>query len=224
MTFSITATCGASGMSGIAITTSSISVGSRCPWVRAGAGACATQNSTDPTIGNDVLDLMASGHSASDSVATVMGGRRHADYRQVAAVDLHGRTGHFTGGKTLGVHAVTEGEACIAAGNLLSSNAVTTAMVQAFERSSGMHLATRLVLALDAGVEAGGEEGPTHSAALLVAHEQPWPLVDLRVDWSDQPVTELINCWQRYEPQIQDYVNRALDPASAPTYGVPGDQ
>jgi len=224
VTFSISGTCRESGMSGIAITTSSISVGSRCPWVRAGAGAVATQNITDPTIGCDVLDLMGAGHSANDAVSAAMSERAHAEYRQVAAVDLAGRTGHFSGSRTLGVHAVTEGDGCVAAGNLLSSTAVTAAMVEAFENSDGVHLAERLVFALDAGVRAGGEEGPTHSAALLVAHEQPWPLVDLRVDWADHPVTELITCWQRYEPQMQDYVSRALDPAAAPAYGVPGDE
>ena len=58
MTFSITGMCERTAMAGVAITTSSISVGSRCPWVRAGAGAVATQNVTDPSIGNEMLDLM----------------------------------------------------------------------------------------------------------------------------------------------------------------------
>ena len=76
----------------------------------------------------------------------------------------------------------------------------------------------------EAGLAAGGEEGPVHSAALLVADEQPWPLVDLRVDWDERdPVAVLRDLWTAYQPQMQDYVTRALDPASAPAYGVPGD-
>ena len=64
MTFSITGRCGRTGMFGVAITTSSIAVGSRCPWVRAGVGAVATQNVTMPSIGNDVLDLIGTGLDA----------------------------------------------------------------------------------------------------------------------------------------------------------------
>ena len=71
---------------------------------------------------------------------------------------------------------------------------------------------------------AGGEMGPVKSAGLLVVDKQMWPLVDLRVDWSDEgPVAGLRELWRLYEPQMKDYVTRALDPHSAPTYGVPGD-
>jgi uncharacterized Ntn-hydrolase superfamily protein len=96
-------------------------------------------------------------------------------------------------------------------------------MTQAFVQHGDLHLAERLLCALEAGVNAGGEEGPTHSAALLVTSEQSWPLVDLRVDWSDDPVDELRALWSRYQPQMQDYLDRALNPSAAPAYGVPGD-
>ncbi len=225
MTFSIVGFCERTGMSGVAITTSSISVGSRCPWVRAGAGAVATQNVTDPTIGNAVLDLLAGGASASDAVATVMDGRPHADYRQVAVVDLQGNTAHFTGSNILGTNKVSEAQHCVAAGNLLSSTDVPDAMVAAFTANAERHLADRLLCAIEAGVNAGGEEGPTRSGALLVAHEQPWPLVDLRADWEDDcPVKKLRDLWIRYEPEMVPYLTRALDPTQAPSYGVPGDE
>jgi len=78
---------------------------------------------------------------------------------------------------------------------------------------------------LQAGIDAGGEEGDTHSGGLLVAHEQPWPLVDLRVDWTDDcPGQVLRDLWDRYEPEMQPYLTRALNPSDAPSYGVPGDQ
>ena len=97
-------------------------------------------------------------------------------------------------------------------------------MVEVFQAERELHLAARLLNALEAGLAAGGEEGPVHSAALLVADEQPWPLVDLRVDWDERdPIAVLRNLWTDYQPQMQDYVTRALDPASAPAYGVPGD-
>ena len=223
MTISIAGFCETLGMTGVAITTSSISVGSRCPWVRAHAGAVATQNITDPTIGNEVLDLMQEGLDAVSALTQVMNQRPHAEYRQVTAVDYNGITADVSGSRILGTHSVARERHCVAAGNLLSSTCVPKAMVGAFSKNQQMHLAKRLVISLEAGISAGGEEGPTHSAALLVAHDHPWPLVDLRVDWSNVPVSVLHDLWQRYEPQMQDYLNRAINPDNAPTYGVPGD-
>ncbi len=225
MTFSIVGFCERTGMAGVAITTSSICVGSRCPWVRAGAGAVTTQNVTDPTIGNEVLDLFAQGVGAADAVKRVMDGRQHADYRQVAVVDMKGNTAHFTGANILGTNEVAEGHHCVAAGNLLSTTDVPHAMVRSFDTGTEKHLADRLLGALQAGIAAGGEEGDTHSAGLLVAHEQPWPLVDLRVDWTnDCPGEVLRGIWNDYEPQMMDYLTRALNPTDAPSYGVAGDE
>ena len=225
MTFSIVGHCSRTGMAGVAITTSSIAVGSRCPHVRAGAGAVTTQNVTDPSIGPEVLALMASGVSAVDAVARVMDGRAHAAYRQVAAVDLQGRVAHVTGDEILGINAVFTGAGCVAAGNLLSTTDVPKAMIRSFESGHEEHLGERLLAALEAGIAAGGEEGPTHSAALLVAHEQSWPLVDLRVDWTEScPGQVLRTLWDAYKPQMDAYSLRALDPVAAPSYGVPGDE
>ena len=80
------------------------------------------------------------------------------------------------------------------------------------------------MLALKAGLDVGGEEGSVHSAGIKVAHEHPWPLVDLRVDWADEdPINQLIDLWRDYEGQMIDYNTRAIDPRSAPSYGVAGD-
>ena len=64
---------------------------------------------------------------------------------------------------------------------------------------------------------------PLHSAGLVVSAQVPWPVTDLRVDWSDEPVRELWRLWQLWEPQKTDYLTRALDPEHAPGYGVPGE-
>lgn len=224
MTFSIVGRCQATGMFGVAITTSSICVGARCPHVRAGVGAVATQNVTDPTYGPRVLDLLAKGHDADDALARAIAGRPHLDYRQIIVVDKRGVTASYTGNRILGVHAVATGEDCVAAGNLLSSVEVPAAMADAFTSNAGRHVAERLLRALEAGLGAGGEQGPVHSSALLVAHRQPFALVDLRCDWDDDdPVSALRGLWTDYEPQMEAYVTRALDPPSAPTYGVAGD-
>ncbi len=225
MTFAIAGRCARTGMLGVAVTTSSICVGSRCPWVRAGVGAVSTQNITLPSLGRSILDTLADGTSAETALSEVMSGEPNAAYRQLVVVDAQGRVAHFTGANTLGTNHVAAGKGCVAAGNLLSHEGVPQAMVDAFDKNPDTHLAERLVRALEGGVNAGGEQGPTHSAALLVAHEQPWPLVDLRVDWDDQdPVSTLRALWHAYEPEMDAYLTRALEPASAPSYGVPGDE
>ncbi len=225
MTFSIAGHCTRTGMFGVAITTSSICVGARCPHVRAGVGAVATQNVTDPTLGPKVLDAIAAGATAEKAVAAISGAAPFSEYRQLLAVDADGVTGHFTGAKILGTNMVSPGNHCIAAGNLLSSTAVPKAMTDTFAANPDQHLAERLLRSLEAGVAAGGEEGPVHSAALIVAHEQPFPLVDLRCDWDDEnPIARLRGLWEAYKGEMQAYLYRALNPSAAPSYGVPGDE
>ena len=224
MTFSISGYCHKTSMLGVAITTSSICVASRCPWVRGGVGAAVTQNVTDPSLGNLMLDYSEQGLSAQQSIDKVVEGRKYIDYRQLALVDSKGNSGTYTGSKTLGTNAVSQGGGCIAAGNLLSSTEVVKAMSDSFSGNGNLHLAERLLVALHAGIEAGGEEGPLHSAGLKVAYKNPWPLVDLRIDWADDgPLTELMNLWSAYASQMMDYNLRAIDPSQAPSYGVPGD-
>jgi len=224
MTFSIAGRCGRTGMLGIAITTSSIAVASRCPWARAGVGAVATQNITDPRLGGRGLDLMASGLSAPEVMRRLLAEAPHADYRQVTMIDREGRTATHSGSRTLGTNAVSEGADCVAAGNLLSNRDVPVAMTRSFAAHPNAHLGDRLLLALEAGLVSGGEMGPVRSAGLIVVHEQNWPLVDLRVDWDDgNPISTLHRLWERFQPQMDDYVTRALEPSKAPAFGVPGD-
>ena len=212
-------------MFGVAITTSSICVGARCPHARARAGAVATQNITDPNLGPLLLDRLEAGDDARTALANVMQGRDHLDFRQLTVVDAKGNTASHTGGNILGTNAVVEGTDCVAAGNLLATTEVSQAMADGFAAHADQHLAERLLRAIEAGVAAGGEMGPTHSACLIVADELPFPLVDLRVDWSEgDPIADLRGLWEAYEPQMQDYVNRAVNPSAAPSYGVPGDE
>lgn len=225
MTFSIVAFDRESGAVGVAITTSSIAVGSRCPWVRAGVGAVATQNITDPNLGNAILDLIESGDDSQTALDTTVNLNANINYRQLTVVDTSGRVAHFTGEHILGTNAVVTGEDCIAAGNLLANKSVPRAMVSTFrDRKSGQNLAESLIVSLFAGVDAGGEEGTVHSAAVLVACRHQWPEVDLRVDWDDaDPVGRLYDLWLAYRPQREDYLLRAVTPNAAPSYGVPGD-
>ncbi|USU18643.1 DUF1028 domain-containing protein [Paraburkholderia fungorum] len=225
MTFSIVGRCRETGQLGIAISSSSIAVGARCPWVRAGVGAVATQNVTLPALGPRILDLIENQQiEPAAALDRALGATGWSQYRQVTVIDNLGRTAFFSGEEALGVHNAVAGEQCVAAGNLLAGVEVIKAMVQAFETAPGM-LADRLLAAMHAAMAAGGEAGPVHSAALEVGADVSWPIVDLRVDWADEdPIGRLDTLWQAYRPQMQDYLARALNPTAAPSYGVPGDE
>jgi uncharacterized Ntn-hydrolase superfamily protein len=224
MTFSLVGRCPRTGMIGTAVTSSSPAVAARCAHARAGAGAAASQNVTDPRLGPAVLDLMAAGRPAQQAVDAALAKAPGAAYRQITAVDESGGTGAFSGAYTLGANAVAHGRGAVAAGNLLASESVPEAMVAAFAAGADLHLGARLLAGLRAGLDAGGEEGPVRSAGVLVCDRVEWPVADLRVDWDDDPIGRLSDLWAVWEPQIADYVTRALDPGSSPSFGVPGDE
>ncbi len=224
MTFSIVGRCSETGQLGIAISSSSIAVGARCPWLRAGVGAVASQNITLPALGPQILDALEAGLEPAAALDQALSRNGYSQYRQVALLDSQGRSALFSGSEALGLHNALAGEQCVAAGNLLASPEVIAAMIDTFEHCQGL-LAERLLAAMHAAMAAGGEAGPVHSAALKVVDDLTWPLIDLRVDWADDnPIGQLDNLWQAYRPQMQDYVIRALDPTRAPSYGVPGDE
>ncbi len=223
MTFSIIARCARTGQFGMAISSSSPAVAARCAHVRAGVGAVASQNITDPALGPLILDQLELGLGAAAALADVVTGRPHIDYRQLLVIDRAGATAIHSGRQVLGLWGEARAEDCAAGGNLLADELVPMAMVEAFGRATG-HLGERLMQALEAGLRAGGEAGPVHSAGLKVADRLSWPLVDLRIDWADDPVGMLRQAWEVYAPQMAAYVQRAEDPTQAPSYGVPGDE
>ncbi|APR38148.1 DUF1028 domain-containing protein [Paraburkholderia sp. SOS3] len=225
MTFSIVGRCAETGQLGIAISSSSIAVGARCPWLRSRIGAVATQNVTLPSLGPQILDFLEDGEQTPlSALELALESDAWSAYRQVLAIDNQGQTAFFTGKEALGLHHAVAGEQCVAGGNMLARLEVIDEMVQAFQNAHGM-LADRLLAAMHAAIAAGGEAGPVHSAALKVAGDVIWPIVDLRVDWADEgPIAKLDALWQAYRPQMQDYLTRALNPTAAPSYGVPGDE
>jgi uncharacterized Ntn-hydrolase superfamily protein len=225
MTFSITARCPGTGAFGIAISSSSPAVAARCSHLRPGVGASASQNITDPRLGERLLDRLAAGDSAVEAMAAVVAADPTADYRQLTVVDTAGQVAGHSGRHTLGIHHLAVGDGAVAAGNLLASSSVIDVMLAAFERGPDDALAARLLRALTTALSAGGEAGPVHSAGLAVTHPSAgWADTDLRVDWHDDPIGELARLWAVWEPQREDYITRGLDPASAPAYGVPGDR
>lgn len=219
MTFSVVARCGQTGRFGVVVTSSSIAVASRCGrWARAGVGAVATQNITDPALGQLGLNLLAEGYGAEAVLRSLVAARPFAEFRQLAVVDANGATASYSGAKSLGVYKEQHGKDCVACGNLLVNASVPAAMIGAFEREPDKHLGERLLAALVAGLEAGGETAPVRSAGLYVVDRFVWPVIDLRVDWHDDPVAELSRVFAEYFPQMNDYIQRAVDPTQAPGY------
>lgn len=224
MTFSLVARCADTGQFGMVISSSSPAVAARCAHVQAGVGVAASQNVTDPALGLMLLEVMAGGVSAPQAMEIVTLGRPHIDYRQLLLVDRHGNVAIHSGAQVLGLWGEAAGRDCAAGGNLLANSGIPRAMVAAFEGATG-HLGDRLMVALQAGLAAGGEAGPVHSAGLKIADRLCWPLVDLRIDWTEAcPIEALTAAWTIYRPQMRAYVQRAEDPTQAPSYGVPGDE
>jgi uncharacterized Ntn-hydrolase superfamily protein len=223
MTFSIAARSVDRTLFGVAIASSSPAVAARCAHARAGVGATATQNITDPALGPRMLDSLGRGLTAAAAVDEAARSGPFGAFRQLLAVAKEGAPAVHSGAHALGVVASAVGADAAAAGNLLAHHDVPAHMVAAFETAAGP-FGERLLAAMRAGHALGGEAGPIHSAGLLIVREVSWPIVDLRVDWRESdPIEELGRLWTLYAPQIEDYVRRAQDPRAAPSFGVPGD-
>ena len=224
MTFSLVARCARTGRFGMVISSSSPAVAARCVHLRAGIGAVASQNVTDPALGPLVLDALAAGLPAAAALASVVAGRAHVEWRQLLVVDAAGGVAIHSGAQVLGIWAEARGRDCAAGGNLLADPGVPGAMVAAFEAAQG-DFGDRLIAALRGGLAAGGEAGPVHSAGMQIMDRLPWPAADLRCDWTEAcPIAAVAAAWEVYKPQMAAYLQRAEDPSLAPSYGVPGDE
>lgn len=221
MTFSLVVRDGSAF--GMVVCSSSPAVASRCAHLRAGVGAVASQNVTNPHLGTVALDALAGGADADAALKATVAGESHADYRQLIVVDRSGRAAIHTGAKALGIRHEVSTENAAAAGNMLAGEAVVAALLDGYLTSDANTTEQRLLDGLAAALSAGGEAGPVHSAGLQVVEDVPWPVTDLRVDWHDDPIGELHRLWTVWQPQKADYRTRGLDPTAAPTYGVPGD-
>ncbi len=217
MTYSIAARCPRTGAFGIAVTSSSIAVASRCAWVSP-LGLIMTQNVTDPALGPAGLALLRQGLGAGAVMASLKAGTPQPEWRQIGVIDRYGQAVLHSGAEALPIAAEARGRDCAALGNLLANPGIPGKMVEAFAASEGEPLPERLLRGLEAGKAAGGEGGAEHAAGLHVAEAFDWPTVDLRVDWHDTPIAELRRLWTLYAPQREAYVTRARNPGDAPSF------
>jgi len=194
LTFSIVARDPKTKALGVSVSTAVPAVGSVVPHVEFDAGAVATQAQTSVFYGKEGLKLLKKGLSPQTALETMLQRDPDREKRQVIIIDAHGRTAAFTGKENIEWKGHIVGKDCAVAGNMLAGSRVLEAMLETYEASKGK-LAERLLKALEAGQEAGGDKRGRMSAALLVAGEQ-WisetrPVLDLRVDAHQDPVREL---------------------------------
>ena len=137
VTFALLGRCARTGRLGMAISSSSPAVASRCANVRAGVGVASSQNVTDPRLGPRLLDELGGRRVGGRRAATIAAAAPHGAHRQLAVVDAQGRSAAWSGARALGVHGTRTGRGWAAAGNLLASESVLDALGAAFAGSAG---------------------------------------------------------------------------------------
>ncbi len=195
-TFSIVAIDTVAGEMGVAVQSHWFSVGTAVPWARAGVGVVATQSLVDVSYGPLGLDLMQGGKTAQQALDALTTADEHPDIRQVAMIDIHGNIAAHTGKNCIPEAGDIQGANYSVQANLMINNKVWPAMSKAFESTDG-DLTTKMLAALQAAQDAGGDIRGRQSAAILVVKTKssgmPWAdrLVDLRVEDNPHPVQEL---------------------------------
>ena len=195
-TFSIVGYDAETGALGIAVQSKFFAVGSVVPWAEAGVGAIATQSWANTTFGPNGLKFLKSGLSAEQSLERLVAEASGRATRQVGIVDAKGNIANYTGNECNEWAGAVSGKHYTAQGNILAGEKVVKAMGKAFEETDG-ELADKLMAALFAGQEAGGDVRGQQSAALLVVQEGSGyggfndRYIDLRVDDAKKPIEEL---------------------------------
>ena len=188
-TFSILAISSDSNLMGVAAASGSTHVGDRVPHAKPGIGVIATQAYTNTTYGIKGLELLTNGLTPQETLNTLLEEDPERNLRQVAIMDFKRRKAVFTGADAPKYHAEIMGDDYVVIGNLLSKKEVTSNMAQEFESSNG-DLAWKMVKALKAGSESGGDKRGEKSAALVVIGTEKVE-VEIAVDTHKNPIEEL---------------------------------
>jgi uncharacterized Ntn-hydrolase superfamily protein len=220
MTYSILGRDPETGELGVAVQSQAFNTGAAVPWARPGVGVVATQSFTDRRYGFRGLELLAAGAAPQAALDELRGPDTLTGFRQVAIMDATGATAQWTGGDCIPHAGNAAGENWCAQGNMLASDA-WVAMGKAFEAAESS-LAQRLMAALDAAEEAGGDWRGRGGAGIVVvpAEGEPWErVVDLRVEDGDDSLQELRRLLDRAEGYRRA---NAARPASAPVAAAAG--
>ena len=199
MTFSIAARCPRTGMLGVATSSKALAAGGMVPHCRAGIGAIASQSFVNSYLGIDGLELLAQGLPAERAIERLIEDDPGRALRQIAVVDKDGRAAAYTGEKCIPWAGQVSGAGYVCLGNILEGEEVVQSMARAFETTLIEELPERLVQALEAGQEAGGDRRGRQSAGIIVVGEEIYPSCDLRVDDHADPVPELRRVFEVYK-------------------------
>lgn len=215
MTFALIARCPRTGHYGIGQATGTPAVGTRCFKFVPGRGAVLVQAAIDYPLVEAGAALVEGGLDAQAVLAGMCERDPRIDYRQVAV--LAGDSLAILSGTQAREHAsMLQGDGYAAAGNMVCGRGVVEAMARAFEATADQELPERLMRAVEAGRDAGGQPTGQNSAVLAVYGEASFPLLDLRVDMDDEPIGELRRIFDWYKPLMAYYVRRNADPRVPP--------
>jgi uncharacterized Ntn-hydrolase superfamily protein len=196
-TFSIVARDTVTGETGVAVQSHWFSVGTSVSWAEAGVGAVATQSFVNKSFGIRGLNLLRNGLTAQEALDSLLKDDEGREVRQVAIVDTRGNVATHTGKSCIDYAGHIKGNNFSVQSNMMLTDKVPAAMATAFEKNSAKPLAERMLLALEAGQDAGGDIRGKQSAAIIVvparSEGKPWDerTVDLRVDDHPAPIKEL---------------------------------
>ena len=214
-TFSIVGRCPRTNMLGVGVASKYLAVGAVCSHTQSGTGAISSQAYGNPYLGIDGLNLLQRGFDAPQALELLLQQDAGREKRQLIIIDKQGRTAAFTGSETSSWGGHRQGENYAAAGNILTGEAVIEAMAAAFEQSAEEELAERLLRALEAGQQAGGDRRGRQAAHLQVVHTEAWKYVDLRVDEHPTPLIELRRIFELAKQELFPF--RALYPTRSNT-------
>jgi uncharacterized Ntn-hydrolase superfamily protein len=218
VTYSIVARDADTGEMGVATQSQAFAVGSSVPFALPGHGVIATQSMAEPMYGSVGLDLLQGGFTAQEVLTALSSVDPQPERRQVAVLGVNGDLAAYTGNQCVDEAGHVIGDTCVALANMAASSAVWESMVERFENSGGP-LAQRLLSALQAAEEAGGDFRGRRSAAIMVIRPsttgRPWHdmAVDLRVDDSADPVSalaDLLVTRARYQEVVRAF-QQAID-------------
>jgi uncharacterized Ntn-hydrolase superfamily protein len=220
MTFTIVARCSRSGQIGIGIATYSIGVGLYCNGLRSNAGATMTQAFVNQGNNSLALRLLAKGFTPAHVLDELAANDPDFEYRQIAVIDRGGSTAAYSGPKTRGYSGHKVGDGYVAMGNGLAGHHVVEAIAAGYEAHSGESFERRLLRAIEAGRDAGGQVGndghlTERSAGIFVYGAHDHAELDLRVDLHDKAVDELRRAFEEYELYRGYYRDRGKNPRDA---------
>ncbi|MGA0593626.1 DUF1028 domain-containing protein [Enterovirga sp. CN4-39] len=218
MTLSVVARDPDRGLLGIAQSTNPLSVGGRCPFIRANVGAVCTQAFTDPGLGPLGVGLLALGYSPQKVIKELGESDPHFAHRQIGIVDRNGRSAVYTGSACKPFSDAVHGDNYVVMGNMLKTDRVVPAMNEAWQETAGMLFEDRLLACVKAGRDQGGDAGGHRSACLIVYETEPYARTDLRIDFvpkrdgAPDAVDALGELLERWRPLIEYYKFRPHDP------------